>query len=330
MFQQPIAQQMSNIKVPDSVKNTVAAVKNTVSSGLNEFSSRAVSTSSSFITSNSIIARIAFIFLVLILFIFLFRLGVSLIIYFMSPSQNPYLVKGMILGNTSYEFPQDILVANAIPIQRSDNKPAGIEFTWSVWLNIIQSPTAGVYQHVFHKGDKTISDDPTKSDYNNSPGVYIFRPVVSGSNGVLTTDKTDNTHIIILMSSFDTTTKLYKIDIDNIPLKKWFHLAIRMENNIMDVYVNGTITQRKVFSNTVPRQNYGNIYINQSIGTTGTSGFNGYMSDLRYFSSALNVFSISSITAGGPNLTPSKLMGGSNSNYSGSSYFSGKWFSSKY
>jgi len=328
MFQQPIAQQMSNIKVPDSIKNTVASVKNTVSNGLNEFSSRAVSTSSSFLNSNTIIARIAFIFLVLILFIFLFRLGVLLIIYFMGPKQNPYLVKGMILGNTAYEFPQDALMANAIPIQRSDNKPAGIEFTWSVWLNITQPPAQDTYQHVFHKGDKTISSDPN-NDNNNSPGVYLLRPKVSGTNSA-TSDITDNVHIIILMSSFNTTNKLYKIDVDNIPLKKWFHLAIRMENNIMDVYVNGTITQRTVFTNTVPRQNYGNVYINQSVGTNGTAGFNGYMSDLRYFSSALNVFSISSITAGGPNLTPSSLMGGPNSNYNGSSYLSGKWFNSKY
>lgn len=327
MFQQPIAQQVSNIKVPDSVKNTVASVKNTVANSLNEFSSRAVSTSSSFLTSNSIIARIAFIFLVLIGFIFLFRLGVSLIVYFMSPSQNPYLVKGLLQGNVPYTFPQDVLVSNAIPIQRSDNKPAGIEFTWSVWLNVSIPPSEGSYQHIFHKGDKTISSDPTASDYNNSPGVYLYRPRVDPVNG--TTDVTDNTHLMILMSSFDNSTKLYQIDVDNIPLKKWFHLAVRLENNIMDVYVNGTIAQRTIFTNTVPRQNYGSVYINQAMGSNGSAGFSGYMSDLRYFSSALNVFAISSITAAGPNLKPSKLLG-AGAGDSGSSYLSSTWFSSKY
>lgn len=328
MFQQPIAQQVSNIKVPDAVKNSVAAVRNTVSNSMNEFSSRAVSTSSAFLTSNSIIARIAFIFLVLLGFIFLFRLGVSLIVYFMGPSQNPYLVKGMIPGNAPYEFPQDTLVANAVPIQRSDNKPAGIEFTWSVWLNVSAPPAADVYQHVFHKGDKKISSDPTSGDYNNSPGVYLYRPSVSTANSS-TSDVTDNLHIIILMSSFDTTKKLYEIDIDNIPLKKWVHLAVRMENNIMDVYVNGTISQRTIFSNTVPRQNYGSIYVCQPVGTSGTAGFSGYLSDLRYFSSALNVFAISSITAAGPNLKASKLIGSGTAN-SGTSYLSSTWFSSKY
>ena len=328
MFQQPIAQQVSNIKVPDAVKNSVAAVRDTVSNSLNEFSSRAVSTSSSFLTSNSIIARIAFIFLVLLGFIFLFRLGVSLIVYFMAPVQNPYLVKGMIPANTPLEFPQDTLVADAIPLQRSDNKPAGIEFTWSVWLNVSAPPVAGSYQHVFHKGDKTISSNPTSKDYNNSPGVYLYRPSVTTKNQD-GTDVTDNLHLLILMSSFDNEKKIYKMDIDNIPLKKWVHLAVRMENNIMDVYVNGTIAQRTIFSNTVPRQNYGNVFVCQPVGTDGTAGFSGYVSDLRYFSSALNVFAISSITAAGPNLKPSKLIGSGAGN-SGNTYLSSTWFSSKY
>lgn len=327
MFQQPIAQQMSNIKVPDSVKNTVSAVKNSVSNSLNEFSSKAVSTSSSFLTSNSIIARIAFIFLVLIAFIFFFRLGVSLIIYFMSPSTNPYLVKGLILGNMPYTFTQDALMSGSIPILRSENQPTGIEFTWSVWLNITQGPTRGTYQHVFHKGDKNISTNPTSSDYNNSPGVYIFRSDDTARNDT-TYDTTDNIHIKIMMSSFDTTNKIRTIDIDNIPTKKWFHLVIRMENNIMDIYINGTLSKREVFTNTVPRQNYGSVYINQAMGS-GTSGFSGYMSDLRYYSYALNVFSISSITSYGPNLKASTLMN-SGSTYSGSSYLSGKWFSARF
>lgn len=329
MFQQPLAQQISNVKVPDIITNTISSVKNNVNNSLNEFSSKAISTSNSFLTSNSIIARIAFIFLVLIVFIFLFRLGVSLITYFMSPTNNPYLVKGMITGNNSIEFPQDVLINNAIPLQRSDNEKTGIEFTWSVWLNITAPPAAGYYQHVFHKGDKTISNVPT-TNYNNSPGLYLYTPDVSGVNTTETT-VTNNLHLIVLMSSFDISNKLYTIDIDNIPLKKWIHVAVRLENNIMDVYINGSIAKRTIFQNTVPRQNYGSVYVAQSIENSGSSGFSGYLSNLRYFNSALNVFSISSITASGPNLSPSKSIGTNlSSNNDGTSFLSSSWFSSKY
>ena len=61
----------------------------------------------------------------------------------------------------------------------------------------------------------------------------------------------------------------------------------------MDVYVNGIVANRYVFKN-VPKQNYGDIEV---------GGFNGNLSDLRYFDSALNVFQINNITMAGPNLT---------------------------
>lgn len=325
-YQQPFSQQMSNIEIPQSVSNTYNSIENTVKNTVAPFSSNDISTNTSFLTTNSIIAKISFIFLIFIGFIFLFRMGISLIIYFLSPTNNPYIIKGLIMGNVSVEIPQDVLLQNAIPLQRSQNKPSGMEFTWSVWLNITTPPTAGLYQHVFHKGDSNISTNPT-TDYNNSPGLYLYRPSVTGSN----TDTSvieDNIHLIILMSSFDTSNKLYKIDIDNIPLKKWFHLAIRLENNLLDVYINGSIAQRTVFSNTVPRQNYGNIFVCQSVGTA-SSGFNGYLSDLRYFSYGLNVFSISAITANGPNLKPASINSSASSNTE-TSYLSSSWFSSKY
>jgi len=88
------------------------------------------------------------------------------------------------------------------------------------------------------------------------------------------------------------------IDIKNVPLKKWFHVAIRLENSVLDVYINGTIDQRSVLTN-VPKQNYNDINICQN------SGFAGSVSDLRYFNSALNVFQLSTIVSRGPNLKTS-------------------------
>jgi hypothetical protein len=95
----------------------------------------------------------------------------------------------------------------------------------------------------------------------------------------------------------------------------------------MDSCVNGIIAQRYIFQGAVPRQNYGSVYVCQPVGGSSSPGFNGFLSDLRYYNHALNVFSISSIATWGPNLSPSSA---STSNSKFSPYLSQTWFSSRY
>ena len=109
------------------------------------------------------------------------------------------------------------------------------------------------------------------------------------------------------------------INVDNIPLKKWVHVAIRAMNTKIDVYVNGIIASRLELVNT-PKQNYGNIYIGQN------GGFIGKLSALRYYDRALNVFEINKIVSSGPNLTTINDTNIPNS----FSYLSNYWYASKY
>ena len=46
--------------------------------------------------------------------------------------------------------------------------------------------------------------------------------------------------------------------VDDIPLKKWVNVMIRCEGNMLDIFINGMIVQRKKLRG-VPRQNYNNI-----------------------------------------------------------------------
>ena len=69
------------------------------------------------------------------------------------------------------------------------------------------------------------------------------------------------------------------MDISGVPMNKWFHLALRMENKILDAYVNGTIYSRAQLT-AVPKQNYYNVNIGQN------GGFQGSISNLRYFNYA--------------------------------------------
>jgi hypothetical protein len=111
------------------------------------------------------------------------------------------------------------------------------------------------------------------------------------------------------------------IEIDNIPIKKWVNVIIRLKNTILDVYINGTISGRLVLQN-VPKQNYNNVYACQN------GGFTGKLADLRYFARALSIFEINSVVSSGPNTTTSKLdiSTVSKGTYS---YLSNLWYASK-
>jgi hypothetical protein len=86
------------------------------------------------------------------------------------------------------------------------------------------------------------------------------------------------------------------VSIPQIPLNRWFNIGIRLQNKILDIYINGAIAKRMAFS-ALPKQNYGDIYVCHN------GGFGGSLSDLRYFDSALSVFNLTNITMAGPNLT---------------------------
>jgi hypothetical protein len=292
----------------NSVGSTADSVSNNLSSTFTEFSSQttaATGATSEFLTSNTIIAKFAFILLILVAFLLLFNLGVTILGYLTDPSPDPYIIKGLIDGNTEKRIPQDPKQTNSIPIYRSNDQSKGMEFTWTIWLYINDLGTkAGKYQHIFSKGDGNVDGTTSLSTINNGPGLYI-KPM-------------ENT-LRIKMDTVSPTDTNTEIEIDNIPIRKWVHVAMRLQNTVLDVYVNGIVVNRLLLNNT-PMQNYGDVYVCQQ------GGFAGKLSNLRYFSRALNVFEINNIVSAGPNLNAAedaKQVGGFG-------YLSSMWYASKY
>lgn len=294
--------------VAERFGSTVDNASSALSGTFNEFSSQAsaaAGATTDFLTANTIIAKFAFILLVLVVFLILFNLGVSIVGYFSEPSPDPYIINGMIDGNVSKVVPQDPKQTNAIPIYRSNDQSKGMEFTWSSWLYLSDlGKAAGKYQHVFSKGDGNIDSNTNLSTVNNGPGLYI--------------SPMDN-KLHIIMNTVSSTDPNTTIDIDNIPIQKWFHVALRLQNTILDVYVNGVVVNRLLLNNT-PKQNYGNVYVCQN------GGFSGKLSNLRYYSRALNVFEINNIVSSGPNMKVAADM----KPIGGFDYLSTQWYASRY
>jgi hypothetical protein len=316
---QPLAQQ--EIRVPQAINNGIANVgesinniKTGITNSLNQFSEKTqagIGASNEFLKSNTIVAKIAFIFLVLILFLFLMNLGIMLIGYFTEPATKPYLINGMISGTYPTTVTQDPNSKNSLLIQRSNNQSKGMEFTWSFWIfvNDLGSAINGKAQHIFNKGNNEFDLSNNFATVNNSPGVYIIP-----NGGILT--------LAVLMDTVDsnsnTRDRNNKIIIDNLPIRKWVNVVIRLENLILDVYINGTISSRLIL-NGVPKQNYNDVNICQN------GGFSGNLSNLRYFDYALNIFEINNILSKGPNLNAV----GNLSMKGGFTYLSNIWYSNK-
>jgi len=317
----------------ESVSNTASTVKES----LREFgSSSSVDGSSDFLNSNSIVAKFAFIILVLIVFLFLANLGILLIGYFLQPKSTPFLIKGTSSGASEVTITQDPTNSSSVTILRSNNRNTGIEFTWCVWLYFLEIDTNSPirYKHIFNKGDANWAPSGEAS-VNNAPGLYLDTKYASTSNSpgtlpnspgsALPTKAPNSPQTAVLhfvMNTVSNTNPIQTLDVSNVPIKKWFHCAVRMQNTTMDVYINGVVTGRLIL-NDVPKQNYDNVNICKN------GGFSGQIADLQYFDRSLSVFEINNIVVWGRNTNSSSATGTSDG--TGFPYYlSSAWYSSKF
>ena len=257
------------------------------SSGSTPSGSKSSSSSTSnsiFSESNSLISKVAFLLLVIFGFIIALRLGIMLISVIFNRGQNPHLINGMVDATQSLVINQNPNVKGAKTVPRSINQSSGIEFTWSVWIyvngidtsgNRFNSSNAGVYRHIFSKGTDSFLSNGLNFP-NNAPGLY------------LTPYKNE---LLLMMNTNEVINE--EIRIPDIPLNKWVNVIIKCVNTTLDVYINGVITKSTNLSG-VPKQNYGNVYVAMN------GGFNGYISNLWYFSRALNSVDIQRIAFRGP------------------------------
>lgn len=303
------------------------SAKSAVNQSVSNFSSSPDQASSSFLDTNTIVAKFSFLILAVIAFFVLFNLGVYLIGYFLSNNPNPFIVYGLVDGNReSITIYQDPRIKGAIPIPRSNNEKTGIEFTWSCWLLYETPPNVGntnIYEPVFIKGDNSVQQDGALkfTSINNGPGVYFGPPNNKDNNGA---PKANSLWILMdtivtpSTESVEANNGVLYIEIPKIPISKFFHLAIRCQNKFVDVYINGTVIYRKNLEN-VPKQNYYDLQV------CPNGGFNGNLSNLRYYSRALTVVDINAIVLEGPNMNPASQVSALQKN-TGTNYLSTLWY----
>ena len=127
--------------------------------------------------------------------------------------------------------------SKTIPV--SDNERTGVEFTYSFYLYVNPSTFSGkdVLKHVFHKGYQV--PFPLMG-----PGVFI---------------KGDTNAMRVVMNTYKN--PYTYLDIENIPVRKWFHCVVLCRKNSLEVYINGNLRKKLAFEGTLPYQNFQNLIL---------------------------------------------------------------------
>lgn len=257
--------------------------------------------------SDSFLSKIGVFIIYLLIFVILLKFGLMIITKYFGYNGSPKIIDGMVKGNELLVIHQDPDIGDSKTIYRSINATEGIEFTWSCWIYLDDlTYNENQYRCIFYKGND-FNENPNDSSSsglnfpNNSPGLY------------LTPNKND---LVVIMNTFNVINE--KILISDIPVKKWVNVIIRCQNNVIDIYINGTIVKSHKLHG-VPKQNYGNVYV----GADG--GFSGYVSNLFYFNRSLGIYEIDNIVRKGPNTF---MIGGDGSamELKNPDYLSLRWF----
>lgn len=305
----------------------------------------ATSANSSFFSFNSIFAKIAFLVFVVILFLMLVKLVMGALIYSYQSKGSPVLIDGLITASTPYTLVRNPQSITFVSLPRSNNQYYGSEFTWSVWLNVNELKTLSSnpreFFHVFNVGTKQSLDNGIMS-VNNAPGVYLKHHTANSSQtgyslgmrvvmdtepyndfNIETTDISSAIAHTTTVATQTTTIHNKTIDITDLPFNNWFNVIVRLENTVMDIYINGTIAGRINFE-TVPKQNFYDVQVCQN------GGYQGLLSDLKYHSRALNIFDINAVVLAGPNLSSPNIQGAVDSTFGGKlnsyDYLATEWY----
>lgn len=153
-------------------------------------------------------------------------------------------------------------------IPESTNQPEGMTFSYSAWIRVDDfSYRYGQEKVVFIKGPTDLS--------SMCPAVFL--------------DANTNS----LLVRVDTFGAREDVVVSNLSAKKWFHLVIAVDQDSIDVYINGTLYNHRSIPQ-VPRQNPSTVHV----GVGG--GFDGKISSLNYYNYFLKPADVSSIMGSPP------------------------------
>jgi hypothetical protein len=200
---------------------------------------------------------------------------VGAVVYFFlgskSPDDRTVLFADSIPGETQRTF------AGALP--RAYNQPEGITYSYAAWI-VVKDFTKGygTKRRIFSKGD--------------APGLYL--------------DSTSNS-LMVAVKTFSTTETIL---IPDIPAMKWIHFALVVNQQAVDIYINGMLRQHHTLGQ-LPQQN-------DELVTTGP-GWDGVLARVYYYARSITHVEVKKLASEPP---PDDLV----RKTSGPQYFDITWY----
>jgi len=210
--------------------------------------------------------------------------------------------------NMPKTFQQDPSNPLSVYLPVSQNQLTGIEFSYSTFIYV---------------------DDSTFNDTTHQWHTVLYKGYESGpfplcGPGVFVSTDTNNDPVLrVVMNSYNTW--FNTVDVKQIPVKKWFHLALVLSgNNTLNVYVNGNLANKLVLDGTIAYQNYQPLMILPTVkisssdfdNTAGTNQhlrgippgqsfviagpMTGFVSNVIYYSYAIGYSEIQALMQMGP------------------------------
>ena len=164
-----------------------------------------------------------------------------------------------------------------VDLPRSLNQEEGLTFSYTCWIKVDDfAYRYGQQKVIFNKGSEDLK--------TMCPALLI--------------DGNTNS----LLVKLDTFGGTEVIPIPNIPAKKWMHVAIAVDQDSVDIYINGTLhTHHSLVQ--VPKQN-------SSVVSTGIAGgFDGKIANLQYYSYLLKPDSVQNAMKSVPKPDPNDIDG---------------------
>jgi hypothetical protein len=196
-------------------------------------------------------------------------------IYLVSKTRNGNYIQttdsytGKIMKKNSYQEFQN----KDLPLPKYGNG-----YTYSLWLNVNDwEYNYGKPKHIFSKGDREC--------ISVNPGVWLYPK--------------DN-NLMIRIDSFDRINKNSKsmnpslnqnlntqdkCDLIKLPLQRWNHIVIVLNNKILDVYLNGKLARSCEYDGPP-------LFNTQPLHITDKGGFGGLLGELVYYNSPLDASKI--------------------------------------
>lgn len=169
-------------------------------------------------------------------------------VYLYYKSKGSDVGSNIIIGS-AIDATQSITSPKTLP--PSYNQDKGLTFSYTCWLLFDDfTYRLGTQKAIFIKGPEDLS--------SMCPGVFL--------------DSNTNTILV----KIDTFGNQEVVPVPNIPAKKWVHFGLVVDQDSVDVYINGVLHTHHTLAQ-LPRQNPGSLHV----GTGG--GFKGKIANLNYY-----------------------------------------------